>query len=125
MSRIPMNNRDDKAFESKLVDILDQSTTELDDATRYRLQLARAEVLEYGERSVPWYRRLHTWATATGLASVFTVVFLVTNNFPAYTNKNIELTSDADINLIDDEIGVELYEEYDFYVWLSQQEVSS
>lgn len=120
-----MKQSNDTNFEKKLADVLDQSAEQLDEATRYRLQVARAQALDSGERATPWYKRWHTWASATGVASIFSVVFLVTSNFSTYPNNVIEFASDTEITLTDDDVGQELYEEYEFYVWLSQQEIRS
>ncbi len=117
-----MKDVQNKQFERKLKATLDESLDAIDPDVQYQLQIARAKVLENEAGVVPWYKRGYTWATFTGMASVcvlgFSLLTSVTTIDPAGTG----LTSNVDINMFDEEASIELYEEYDFYVWLSQQE---
>ena len=119
-----MTDRNDQEFTNKLTDLLDKSVDEVGEDTRYRLQMARAQVLEQEPRQ-PWFRRWHTWATATGFASIFAVALVTTQQAPVYESAPMEYLSDQPMQLLEDEAALDLYEEYDFYVWLSQQEIKS
>lgn len=120
-----MNNDRDQEFTRKLTNMLDQSVDDIDEKTRYQLQIARANLLSSDSQTQPWYKRWHTWATATGLASICTVALLLTSQLSVHDNTQSELISGSQTSLIDDEASLELYEEYDFYVWLSDQEFNS
>lgn len=119
-----MKDNRDQEFTRKITTALDQSVNNIDEKTRYRLQIARANVLNGGNQLQPWYKRWHTWATATGFASICTVALLMTNQFPVHKNSQTDLMSAPQASLFDDEASIELYEEYDFYVWLSHQEIN-
>ena len=141
-----MNENHDQEFTRKLSAVLDQSVNDIDEDTRYRLQIARANILNRENDIQPWYKRWNTWATATGFASICMVALLMTNQLPIQDNATLELASapqsslleDANVELyeeydfyvwlshqVDYEVGTDLYEEYDFYIWLSHQEINS
>jgi hypothetical protein len=120
-----MKDNRDQEFTSKITEALDRSVENIDEKTRYRLQLARANVLNGDNQPQPWYKHWHTWATATGLASICTVALLMTGQFSVHENSQTDLTSAPQASLYDDEASLDLYEEYDFYVWLSHQEINS
>lgn len=120
-----MKDDRDQEFTRKITKALDQSVNNLDEKTRYRLQMARANVLNSDSQNQPWYKRWHTWATAAGFASICTVAVLMTSQLPMHDNTQTDLMSAQQAKLFDDEASLELYEEYDFYVWLSHQEINS
>jgi len=120
-----MKDSRDQEFTNKVTAALDQSVDNIDDKTRYRLQIARASALNSTGQELPWHKRWHTWATATGFASICTVALLMTNQLPVHEHSSLELISEQNARLLDDEANIELYEEYDFYVWLSHQEINS
>lgn len=121
-----MKDNRDQEFTSKITAALDRSVDNIDEKTRYRLQIARANVLNSDEQKQAWYKRWHTWATATGFASICMVALLITNQVPLHnTSSPLELISGQNALLLDDEASIELYEEYEFYVWLSHQEINS
>ena len=119
-----MNNTTDKQFEQQLRSTLDQSIAELDSDIQYRLQMARAQVLQ--NSVIPWYQQWATWASVAGVMSVCVLTFTLFSNTslfnePAATNLAINIEG----NIFDGDASIELYEEYDFYVWLAHQESSS
>ena len=112
----------DQQLEKRIKATLDKSVDELDSNIQYRLQMARADVLGNSVNEIPWYRRGASWAGVTAVASVFVLSFTLINKAPLIESNGNDLVSNADLNLFDADTGIELYEEYDFYVWLSQQE---
>ena len=120
-----MKDIQDQQFEQQLKSVLDESTDTIDPKLQYRLQLARAEALEKGSNYSPWYKRWYTWASITGMASVCVLTFSLLSTATLFDPASNGLTSNFDTNVFDDETSIELYEEYDFYVWLSQQEANS
>lgn len=120
-----MKDNRDQQLTDKLTAALDRSVDNIDEKTRYRLQIARANVLNSDSQNQPWYKRWNTWATATGFASICMVALLMTNQLPLHDNASLDLASKQNASLLDDEASIDLYEEYDFYVWLSHQEINS
>lgn len=120
-----MKDRQDHQFERQLKSILDESTDTIDPQVQYRLQLARAEALENGNNYAPWYKRWYAWASITGMASVCVLAFTLLSTTILIDPAANGLTYNVDTNVFDDETSIELYEEYDFYVWLSQQEANT
>ena len=117
-----MKEPQNKQFEQKLKATLDESLDAIDPHVQYQLQIVRAKVLENEANMVPWYKRGYTWATITGMASICVLGFSLLTSVTSIDQTSTGLTSNIDVNMFDEEAGIELYEEYDFYVWLSQQE---
>ena len=61
-----MSETQDKSFENQLKAILDRSVEEIDENTRYRLQMARAEVLQLAQTNQPWFKKWYSWAGVAG-----------------------------------------------------------
>ena len=120
-----MKNTQDQQLEQQLKSVLDDSVETLDPSILYRLQIARANVLQQENDISPWYKRWPAWASVTGMASICVLVFSLSNTATFFDPIGKELTSNIDVNVFDDETSIELYEEYDFYLWLSQQEVNT
>ena len=118
-----MKKISDKQFEQRLRSTLDQSVEELDSDVQYRLQMARAKVLQ--NKAIPWYQRWNSWISVTGVLSVSVLVFTLVGNTQFNKPAGQDLAANIDGNIFDSDASMELYEEYDFYVWLSQQESSS
>lgn len=117
-----MKDTQNKQFEQQLKATLDKSLDAIDPDVQYRLQIARANVLEKQANVTPWYKRRYTWATITGMVSVCVLGFSLLTSVTSINSLGTDLTSNVDVNMFDEEASIELYEEYDFYVWLSQQE---
>ena len=120
-----MKPMSDKQFEQQLKETLEESLETIDPQVQYQLQIARAKVLDQQIDAVPWYRHWYIWASITGLASVCMLVFSLLSTVTEIEPFANSLTSEVDSNLFDGETSIELYEEYDFYVWLSQQEANT
>ena len=115
----------DQQLENQIKSTLDKSVDELDASIQYRLQMARAKVLQSKVSIRPWYKRGVSWAGVTAVASVCVLSFTLFNKAPLVESTSNEFVSTTDSNLFDADAGIELYEEYDFYVWLSQQDSNS
>lgn len=112
----------DQQFEKQIKSTLDKSVDELDTSIQYRLQIARAKVLQSNTNIRPWYKRGVSWVGVTAVASVCVLSFTLFNKVPFVESTSNKLASTTDSTLFDTDTGIELYEEYDFYVWLSQLE---
>ena len=117
-----MKETQNKQFEQQLKATLDESLNAIEPHVQYQLQIARAKVLEKETNAAPWYKRGYTWATITGMASVCVLGFSLLSSVTSIDPAGTGLTSNLDANMFEEEASIELYEEYDFYVWLSQQE---
>ena len=115
----------DEQLEKQTKSTLDKSVDELDASIQYRLQMARATVLQNNASIRPWYKRGVSWAGITAVASVCVISFTLFNKAPLIESTGNGFVSTMDSNLFDADTGIELYEEYDFYVWLAQQESNS
>ncbi len=114
-----MKDSSDQKFTQQLKSTLDQSVRDIDEDVRYQLQIARGGVLDKNIKHSG--RRWTLWASAAGIAaiSLFMIVF-VTN--PLLQTQDMEMVAGVEINIFEDDANIEIYEEYDFYVWLSNQE---
>ena len=70
-----MKNTQDQKLEQQLKSVLDDSVETLDPSIQYRLQIARANVLQQENEISPWYKRWPVWASVTGMASICVLVF--------------------------------------------------
>lgn len=119
----------DKLEQDKLVkqikSVLDQSVEDIDADTRYQLQMARAKVLQSNDVAIPWYQRKSIWASVASFASISAFAAFLFISSPEYMLDDVDMMSNVDSFLFETDAGIELYEQYDFYVWLSEQEVNS
>lgn len=115
-----MNKYKHQDLDQQIKRVLDRSVEELDADTRYQLQLRRAKVLESQAKSDIW-RNLPVFgglATFTSIVVLATFLFIGQTQLPSNENHLTEL----DTGLFEADSNIELYEQYDFYVWLSEQE---
>ncbi len=105
--------------------VLDQSVKDIDADTRYQLQMARAKALQSSDAVSPWYQRKSIWASAASFASVTALVAFLFVSSPEYQLDDVDMMSNVDSLLFETDTGIELYEQYDFYVWLLEQEANS
>ncbi|MFK7794954.1 MAG: DUF3619 family protein [Gammaproteobacteria bacterium] len=105
--------------------VLDQSVKDIDADTRYQLQMARAKVLLPKDIAESWYKRKSIWLSATSFASIAVLSAVLFISSTEYKLEDIDMMSNVDSLLFETETGIELYEQYDFYVWLSEQEANS
>ncbi len=105
--------------------MLDQSVQDIDVDTRNKLQMARAEVLQSDNTSSAWGQRKSVWASIVSFAGVSMFALFLFINSPSNKVNDFEVMSNVDSLLFEADAGIELYEQYDFYVWLSEQETNS
>lgn len=115
-----MNKDKHQDLDQQIKRVLDRSVEELDADTRYQLQLRRAKVLESQAKSNIW----KNWPIFGGLATFASMATLATFLFISQTQlpSNDSHLSELDTGLFEADSNIELYEQYDFYVWLSEQE---
>ena len=116
-----MNNLENDKFAQQIKSVLDESIKDIDADTQYQLQMARAKVLE--KSNIPrWYQRWTIWATISGVTvmSVLAILLLYIN--PNYQSQNLEIIASIENTVTEEDVYMEFYEEYDFYVWLSEQD---
>ncbi len=120
-----MSEPNSRNLEQQVKSVLDRSVEEIGDDIQYQLQLARARALEKGNDSIPWYRRRVAWASVAGLVSACVLTLALFGELSVYNPAGRELASAIETSLFEDDTSMELYEEYEFYVWLSDQGSSS
>ena len=99
--------------------MLDESVEQLDEDTRYQLQCRRVEVLQKEHK--PQF----TWLTLAGACATLVLVSMLWLNTKVTLPEQPERQLSAQTILFDEEADIELYQEYDFYVWLSEQDSNS
>ena len=87
--------------------------------------MARAKVLQSNDVAIPWYQRKSIWASVASFASISAFAAFLFISSPEYMLDDVDMMSNVDSFLFETDAGIELYEQYDFYVWLSEQEVNS
>lgn len=112
-------------FNQQIKLVLDKSVQDIDSDTRNKLQMARAKVLESDNTSSLWLQRKSVWASIASFACVSMFALILFVNSPDYIANDIEVMSNVDSLIFEADAGIELYEQYDFYVWLSEQETNS
>ena len=123
--KLEQNKSERNKLAQQIKSVLDQSVKDIDADTRYQLQMARAKVLQSNNVASPWYQRKSIWASAASFASISVLAAFLFTSSPEYKLDDMEMMSNVDSFLFETDAGIELYEQYDFYVWLSQQEVNS
>lgn len=120
-----MNRMTNKKYHQKNLDqhiktVLDRSVDDLDEDTRYQLQMMRAKVLE----TKPKRNFFAKWPVFGGIATFASIsmlaIFLFVNKPQFQSGEGNMLELDA--VFFEADTSLELYEQYDFYVWLSEQE---
>ncbi len=110
----------EKVFLANAKKILDQDTEDLDGATVSRLRQIRYAALEKSETSgFSWWRRLRLPAAALVTASLIAVVTAVQMQTPeelktAHTIEDMEILASNE--------QLDLYEDFDFYAWLAEEQ---
>ena len=104
--------------------VLDQSVEDLDDKTCYRLQMVRADVLNAQTKS-KWWSKWPMSGGMAGFASITALLAFIFISQPHYISENSVKLTAVDAVLFDADTNIELYEQYEFYVWLSEQETKS
>jgi hypothetical protein len=117
-----MKQSEQDKLSQQIKSVLDQSIEDLDADIRYQLQMTRARVLQSNDVTRPWYYRKSIWASVASFASVSVLAAFLFINAPGYKLDDMEMMSNVDALLFETDAGIELYEQYDFYVWLSEQE---
>tara|TARA_R110002049_G_scaffold252264_1_gene427240 strand:+ start:376518 stop:376880 length:363 start_codon:yes stop_codon:yes gene_type:complete len=120
-----MKKHEQDKLAQKIKSVLDQSVKSIDADTRYQLQMARAKVLQSSQGENYWYQGKTLWAGITSFAGISALVVFLLFNSPEYQLDDVNTRSVVDSLLLETDTGIELYEQYDFYVWLSEQAASS
>ncbi len=111
---------------------LDEHAEGLDAATASRLHSARNRALETAQQSSlrRWFLTQPVlWASSSIAAAALAVVVLIGNptSHIAPLNGNIPLAAiqtDTDLEMLASTDGLDLYQDIDFYMWLSDQTTS-
>ena len=118
-----MSKYNEDEFEQNIKAVLDSAVETTDAQTRYRLQIMRGKVLDNKTNAKPT-----AWKVLSGVAGIACMVgfaaFLLVKQ-PAHVIDHSGMLTDIDNVLFEADSSLELYEQYDFYVWLSQQETNS
>lgn len=117
-----MKENIDEKFAQQLKSTLEQSVQDIDEDTRYQLQMARGKILN--TETTTWSRNKTIWASTASVAvlSLFAVVFLVNS---VWQSQETEMVAGVENIIFEEDINIEIFEEYEFYVWLSHQETNT
>ena len=116
-----MNNRREKDINEQIKSVLDSSVDSLDAITRRELQIRRASVLN-DERRLLSQSKWPVFGGVTALASIGILSVFLLISQPQIQPPETNMLTSMDAVLFEADANIELYEQYDFYVWLSQQE---
>lgn len=112
---------------------LDAHAEGLDAATASRLHLARNQALKAAQQGGlrQWFRRhpISLWASSGIAAAALAVVVLIGNPSspldPAHNDGPLAtIQTDTDLEILASNDGLDLYQDIDFYMWLSDQTAS-
>lgn len=120
-----MKQAKQEKFEQQVKSVLDQSVEDINADTRYQLQMARAKVLQSNEGASLWYQKKPMWASVASFASVSVLVTVLMFSSSEYKQEALDVVTNQDSILFESDTGIDMYEQYDFYVWLSTQEVKT
>lgn len=116
-----MNNSQQEKTGQQIKSVLDRSVDELSSETRYQLQMRRAQVLNNQSRS-NWWSKWPVLSGVTVFASISALAAFLFLGQPQFQPQETNMMSELDAVFFEADTNIELYEQYDFYVWLSQQE---
>ncbi len=111
-------------FTKQIKSVLDQSVLDIDAKTKYQLQMARVNALQTRGQG-RWYQRKSSWLGLTSFASISMLAAFLFISQPEYPLDDLDVVSNEEGLLFETDAGIELYEQYEFYVWLSTQEANS
>lgn len=116
-----MNDSKQDKLTQQIKLVLDRSVDELDADTRYQLQKTRARVLNNKSSKNRWT----SWSTFGGVsafASICALAVFILIQQPQLNTNDTNMLTELDAELLEVDTNIELYEQFDFYVWLSHQE---
>ncbi len=116
-----MNNGQQEDTKRQIKSVLDRSVDELSVETRYQLQIRRAQVLNNQSKS-KWWSKWSVFGGITVFASISALAAFLLFSQPQFQPQETNMMSELDAVFFEADTNIELYEQYDFYVWLSQQE---
>ena len=119
-----MKDFKDEQYIQQLKHTLDQSVENIDEDTRYQLQRMRAKVLQ-GKDENPWRQIGLSWKGVVGFVSISLFVAVLLINMPLRFSDSLDTNLQTEKNLFEEDNSIELYEEYEFYVWLSERDYNS
>ena len=105
-------------FLQKVKEQLDNSVEHIDGETLSRLKQARAKALT-AKVSRPWFAQPVCGGMATASVAIVVAVMWLDGGSPQIAS-GIE-----DIDLLTSAESIELYEEYEFYQWLDDEDLAS
>ncbi len=115
-----MSNINQEKLNQQIKSVLDRSVEELDADTRYQLQITRAQVLDDQASTRIWSK----WPMFGGVATFASIVALAGFLIVGQPQLQFDEVNDMQLDavLFEADANIDLYEQYDFYLWLSQQE---
>jgi len=116
-----MSNSRQEKTKQQIKFVLDRSVDELSAETRYQLQMRRAQVLNNQSKS-KWWSKWPVFGGVTVFASISALAAFLLLSQPQFQPQETNMITELDAVFFDADANIELYEQYDFYVWLSQQE---
>lgn len=120
-----MKKTEQDKFTKQIQSVLDQSVLDIDAETKHQLQMARVRALQSNSSEGRWYQRKSGWMGVAGFASMSMLAAFLFLSAPEYPLDDLDIVSNGDGLLFEADAGIELYEQYEFYVWLSRQEANS
>ena len=120
-----MKQSEQDKLAQQIKSVLDQSVQDIDADTRYQLQMARAKALQSNDVASLWYQRKSSWISVPSFVSISVLAAFLFVGTPEYKLNDVDMMSNVGSLLFEADAGIELYEQYDFYVWLSKQEANS
>ena len=120
-----MKQSQQEKLAQQIKSVLDQSVEDIDVDTRYQLQMARAKVLQSNEMTNHWYQRKPIWLGMASFACMSALAAILFTGSLKYELNDVDMMSNVDALIFESDTGIEMYEQYDFYVWLSTQEANS
>ena len=120
--------REDAEFAARVGGKLRESVEELDGGMLSRLNRARQEALEHVDPSARGAQRIKNWLPAGGVAALaFVTVALWWGQTPGPDDDGSSLVAAEvlDFELLLDDGDPEMYEEFEFFVWLSEDELET
>lgn len=101
--------------------LLDQSVEQLPPEVVSALQKGRIKALELAESKEKRFWAIPGWVTAGGFASIAILVVAISLWISPFDNK-LPVAQDDDLDIVAIDGQLDLYEDLDFFVWLSEKE---
>lgn len=117
-----MSDNEHKEFEQRTRELFDREVTDLDAATRSKLNQARQRALAELDRPAWSPLRMPLPQAAAGAVAVAAIsAFLVFRTDVAVVEPDLDFAAASDIEILLAEDDMEFLEELEFYAWLEEQ----